>query len=930
MDARRWQRARHLFDALADLPQTSWHARLVDECADDAELRDEILSMLRADAAASARTDVSAQAPEVMRDLAERIAAESARASAREQAGRLVGPFRLLREIGRGGMGAVWLAERADGAYAQQVAIKLIRGDWDADETHARFRAERQILAGLQHPNIAHLVDGGVAADGKPWLALEYVDGEDLRAWCDRRRLGIEPRLRLLLVVCSAVAHAHQRLVVHRDLKPSNILVGHDGVVKLLDFGIAKLLDERDAGGDATRLFTPEYAAPEQLRGEAVTTAVDVYALGLLLYEVLAGRRPREGSGATHSTPAVDPVRPSAALARSGGVRTGRAAARRRLTPRGLRRRLHGDLDAIVMKALRDDPAQRYASVGDLAADLERHLANRPVHARRGDWRYRAGRFLRRHAIAVTAAAIAASALAGGGALASWQAHVAATQRDVARREAETARRTVEVLVDVFKAANPSTRPGETVTPADLLDEGVRNVRRKLGNQPEQRAALLEALGRARNGLGTPDAARPLLEEALALRVAGDDRLAEASVRLALGTVWSRQSRNEEALAEDERAFALSAGDSRQAAEMRATADLHAGIELANLERWDEAEPRLRRSARSRANLFGTDSEPYWQVLVPWAFNLAARERADEALALLDPAWHAIAARTAPGDWERSYLLGARSYALTRAGRYEEAVAVQEEALATAQRVYGEDHPNTNEALVNLASALYRNGQAGESADAYARAIAWRVANPARKRLRRPDNQLRGYALALDASGRSAQAIEVLARLRAERATIEGVGADEHAEAWLLLARAQRHARRFVDAAASLHRHREAFAAIGGDHPRETAAGLIEQTWLALEGGAVERGCDDAQRALALLDAAGAKPAERLHAHATLAACWIDAGERDRAAAAIAMLSADGRPRLLPPEEEAVDGALQRWRAPATAQRTSASDSPGQ
>ncbi|HEU4662821.1 MAG TPA: serine/threonine-protein kinase [Dokdonella sp.] len=930
MDARRWQRARQLFDALADQPAASWQTRLLDASADDAELRDEVLSMLRADAAASARTDVSAHAPEVMRDLAEQIATDAARVSAREHAGRLVGPFRLLREIGRGGMGAVWLAERADGAYAQQVAIKLIRGDWDADASHARFRAERQILAGLQHPNIAHLVDGGVAADGKPWLALEYVDGEDVLAWCDRRRLGIEPRLRLLLTVCSAVAHAHQRLVVHRDLKPSNILVGHDGVVKLLDFGIAKLLDERDAGGEATRLFTPEYAAPEQLRGEAVTTAVDVYALGLLLYEVLVGRRARDGSAMPSSISPVEPARPSAALARTGGVRTGRAAARRGLTPRGLRRRLHGDLDAIAMKALRDDPAQRYASVGDLAADLERHLANRPVHARRGDWRYRAGRFLRRHAIAVAAAAIGALAIVGGGAVATWQAHVAATQRDVARREAETARRTAEVLVDVFKAANPATRPGETVTPADLLDEGVRTVRRKLGNQPEQRAALLEALGRARNGLGTPEAARPLLEEALALRVAGEDRLAEASARLALGTVWSRQSRNEEALAEDERAFALSAGDSRQAVEMRATADLHAGIELANLDRWDEAEPRLRRSARSRADLFGTDSEPYWQVLVPWAFNLAARERADEALALLDPAWRAIAARTAPGDWERSYLLGARSYALTQAGQYHDAVLVQEEALAIARRVYGDDHPNTNEALVNFASALYRDGQANESADAYARAIAWRVANPARKRLRRPDNQLRGYALALDAAGRSAQAIDMLARMREERATIEGVSAAEHAEAWLLLSRAQRHAGRIEEAAASLRRYRAAVAAIDGAREREVAAGLIEQTWLALETGPGEPDCDDAQRALALLGASGAKPAERLHAQATLAACWIDTGRRDRAAAAIAALSADDRPRLLPPEAEAVDGALRRWRAPAAAQRTSASDNSGQ
>jgi serine/threonine-protein kinase len=926
MDARRWQRARDLFDRLVDLPESAWHGRLLHDCGDDAQLRDEVLAMLRADAATSARTDLSAHAPLVLQGLAERIAADEVQSAQ----GRLVGPFRLVREIGRGGMGAVWLAERADGAYAQQVAIKLIRGEWDADEAHARFRSERQILAGLQHPNIAHLVDGGVTADGKPWLALEYVDGEDLRAWCDRRRLGIEQRLHLLLTVCAAVSHAHQRLVVHRDLKPSNILVGRDGIVKLLDFGIAKLLDAPSTMAESTRLFTPEYAAPEQLRGEAVTTAVDVYALGLLLYELLVGRRARELADAVQpSTGTLAPARPSAALARTGGVRTARAAARRQLTPRTLRRRLHGDLDAIVLKALRDDPRQRYAGVGEFAADIERHLANRPVHARRGDWRYRTGRFLRRHAIAATAAALGAIAVIGGGALAAWQAHVAAEQRDVAQREAETARRTVDVLVDVFRAANPATHPGETVTPADLLDEGVRTVRRKLRDQPAQRAALLEALGRARNGLGTFDEARPLLEEALALRVAGDDRLAEASVRLALGTVWSRQSRNEDALAEAERAFALGAGDSRQAAELRATADLHAGIELANLDRWSEAQPRLRRSAQARAALFGKDSEPYWQVLVPWTFNLAAREQAEEALALLEPAWRAIAARTTAGDWDRSYLLGARSYALTQAGRYDEAVAVQREALSIAGRVYGDDHPNTNEALVNLASALYRAGEVAESADAYARAIAWRVANPTRKRLRRPDNQLRGWALALDAAGRSAEAIDVLARLREERKTIDGVSASEHAEAWLLLARAQRHARRLDDASVSLEAYRAALASIEGVPDGAVAAGLVERTWLALALDAADRECADARRAVALLDAIAAKRDERLHARAALAACWIETGQRDRAAEAIAALTGE-QARLLPVEAAAVDDALRRWRSVKTAQRTNASESSGQ
>jgi serine/threonine-protein kinase len=910
MDAERWRRARALFDRLADASATDWETQLALACPDDAEVRAEALALLRADRTATAAGALAEAAPQIIAGLAEQIGAEEAATSA-ARAGLRLGPFRLVRQIGSGGMGAVWLCERVEGGFSQTVAIKLIRGGWDAADTQRRFLAERQILAGLQHPNIAHLIDGGVGADGKPWLALEYVDGESLLAWCDQRRLDLAARLRLFLIVCGAVAHAHQRLIVHRDLKPSNILVGRDGTVKLLDFGIAKMLD-RAGEETATRLFTPDYAAPEQLRGEPVTTAVDVYALGLLLYELLTGRRPRESRGAGDG---AEPLRPSAITLRDGTQSdAGQLAARRGLAPDVLRRRLRGDLDAIVMKALRSEPAQRYASVGEFADDVERHLRDRPVRARRDGWSYRSGRFARRHRWALAASAVGVLALAAGLGVALWQAHEAAAQRDVAVREADTARRTVDVLVGVFKAANPGTRPGETVTPADLLTEGEREVRLKLGAQPEQRAALLEALGRARNGLGTYVEAEPVLEEALALRIAGDDRLAEASVRLALSATRSRQSRNEDSLAEAERAYALSDDDSRQAAELRATADLHAGIELANLDRWAEAEPRLRRSAKARALLFGEDGEPYWQVLIPLSFNLSARQRADEALALLDPAWKSIVARTEPGDWQRGYLLDARAYALNRSGRYAEAVALHREALAASERVYGDDHPNYHSILSNLALALYQNGQFEEAAQAFDRIIRWRSADPARKQLqRRPDKQLRAYALALDASGRSDEAIDVLQRMQREREHIAGVTAADEAEAWLLLARAQRHARRHADAAASLATY---FAEIEGTEAR--AAGLIERTWLAIERGTLLPDCPAATEAEQLVRAA-AKPAEQLHAQATLAACWIETGRRDRAAALIATLTAPNRPALAPPQQEAVEAALARWQADAPA-----------
>lgn len=912
MDAERWRRVRALFDLLADRPEAEWSARLAENCPDDADARAEAFALLCADRDARADESLSQAAPLVVADLAERIGSEEARLGPAAQAGQRLGAFRLVRRIGRGGMGSVWLGERVDGGFSQQVAIKLIHSTWDSGDAQRRFLAERQILAGLQHPNIAHLIDGGVAADGRPWLALEYVDGRDLLTWCDTERLDVDARLRLFQVVCDAVAHAHQHLVVHRDLKPSNILVGHDGTVKLLDFGIAKMLD-RAGGETATRLFTPDYAAPEQLRGEAVTTAIDVYALGLLLHELLTGTRAARAAGA-------DPVRPSVAAARdpaSQDIR--RLAEARGTTPSALRRRLLGDLDAIVLKALRNEPEKRYAGVAEFAADVERHRRNRPVQARRGRWIYRAGRFARRHRWTLAASAAGAIALLGGLATTTWQAREAARQRDIALREADTSRRTVDVLVNVFKAANPGTHPGETVAPADLLAEGEREVRRKLGAQPEQRAALLEALGRARNGLGTYAEAGPLLEEALALRVTGDDRLAEASVRLALSATRSRQTRNEDSLAEAERAYALSDDDSRQAAELRATADLHAGIELANLDRWADAEPRLRRSARSRAMLFGEDSEPYWQVLVPLGFNLAAQRRGEEALALLDPAWAAIVARTEPGDWERGYLLDARAYALNRVGRYADAVELHREALVAAERIYGDDHPDYYSTLSNLGLSLYQNGDMAEAAEAFRRCIEWREANPTRKSMQRPDTQLRAYALALDASGQSETAIQVLRRMQADREGIENVTATEEMEAWLLLARAQRHARRHAEAAATLETY---FSAVERGGSRDArAAGLIERNALAIERGRAERGCKDAVEALDIRSAQP-KAADRLHAQAALAACWTETGERGRAKPLIEILSGPDRPALAPSQREAVEAALSRWRVSAPAPGT--------
>ncbi|HEX7770656.1 MAG TPA: serine/threonine-protein kinase, partial [Dokdonella sp.] len=398
-----WQRARALFEAAVERPQAERHAFVIDACAAGgssvATIRDRVLAMLVADDAA---TRGDAGLAEVAPDLFAQFDDDPGVDDRQALIGTRVGPWKLVRQLGHGGMGAVYLAERVAEDFEQRAAIKLVRPGWDAGDMQRRFREERRILAGLDHPQIAHLIDGGETADGKPYLVMEYVDGQPLCVHCDARRLSIAERLQLFLAVCAGVAHAHRNLVVHRDIKPSNILVSATGEVKLLDFGIARLLEHgADATGTALRLFTPEYAAPEQIRGDPITTSADVYALGLVLFELLTGGRPYDHAAATASGRQLailtrEPIRPSQ-LAQSRDVGARGLAAMRQLEPRQLGARLQGDLDAIVLKALRKEPQQRYASVEALADDLRRHLNHEPVAARRGTWRYQSARFLRRH-----------------------------------------------------------------------------------------------------------------------------------------------------------------------------------------------------------------------------------------------------------------------------------------------------------------------------------------------------------------------------------------------------------------------------------------------------------------------------------------------------------------------------------------------------
>ena len=544
-----WSRIEAILDEVMDLDAEVRTAVLDRACAGDAVLRAQVERLIAADtdAVQFLETPAMVYAGGLVDAASSQIQSEE-----REKPGDRIGPYSVIREIGHGGMGRVFLADRADGQFEQLVALKLVRSGQYGSEILGRFLRERQILARLQHPNIARLLDGGVTADGRPYFAMEYVEGEPITAYCDGRGLDVSERLALFALVCDAVQYAHQNLVVHRDLKPSNTLVTSEGQVKLLDFGIAKVLhvehEEPGVGPTLTRLgggpMTPEYAAPEQVRGEAVTTATDVYALGALAYELLTGRGPHQLSSLTaaeveRAVTERDILRPSSAVGRAAPRRTTGTAgagddvadgeiapetiAQARGTDRHrLRRQLRGDLDTIVMKALQKEPARRYASAGALVEDVRRYQAGLPIAARRDSVGYRTSKFVRRHAIGVTATMLVLLSLIGGLIGMAWQARVAS-------REAAKAREVSRFLSSLFAVADPARANAADVTALDLLNRGATRIETELAGQPEVQGDMLLLVGRIYRELGVYDRAQPLLERALALRLAGEGRNTEAA-----------------------------------------------------------------------------------------------------------------------------------------------------------------------------------------------------------------------------------------------------------------------------------------------------------------------------------------------------------------------------------------------------------------
>ena len=713
-----WKRIKTILADALELPPDERAAFLDAACADELGLRSRVDRFLE-DAPAG---------PEFLAGMdAERAAALIRDEDAEPVVPESVGPFRIVREIARGGMGAVYLAERVGQDFSQRVALKLVKRGMDSDAIlAARFARERRILARLDHESIARLLDGGTAEDGRPFLVMEFVDGKPLTAHCDERRLPIDARLRLLLTVCRAVQHAHANLVVHRDLKPSNVLVTGDGRVKLLDFGIAGIL-ESDREQDATTLtvhglwpLTPEYAAPEQLSGEPTTVATDVWGLGVLLYHLLTGDLPhgsgeRSSDAVARAVLSTDPVRPSAAIGsaatpRLGGGRTNGESAEyvasaRSSRPQSLARRLAGDLDAIVLKALRKEPGHRYASVEALADDLERHLSGAPVAARKGTFRYRGGKFVRRHAfgLGVTAAGTAAAA-----AFLAFHLHAVARERDAASLQAARAEQVSQFVIDLFDRSDPLMQAeGDSLTVEQLVDAGAARIQSDLAGQPELQAEVQIVLGRLLNRLGRFHEARTLFESALATRseLFGEESAEAAQAMLYVAEAVQILGEYQEAEQLQRRVLEIRNRIGASGQE-RATVLAELGSTLISLGDLAGADTLIAEALRIRQAL--PDGGPFDLGHTLEYMARVRREQGNLAEAA-DLSWQAIAVVADHYGEEHRLTNGMRrqlALVLTSDSRYEEAEAVYRRVLAADVARLGEDHPTTAMTLHDLGSLL--------------------------------------------------------------------------------------------------------------------------------------------------------------------------------------------------------------------------------
>jgi len=714
----RWHQIQALFDEALARPKDERTAFLRAACGEDPALYAELESLLEADDGSHTLLDGT-----VLDALPEAALME----------GQRVGAFRILEQIGTGGMGTVFLAERADGQFEQRVALKLIKRGMDSEQILRRFRNERQILARLNHPHITRLLDGGLTDDGRPYFAMEYVEGVPIDDYCDAHHLNIEERLQLFRAVGEAVQYAHRNLIVHRDLKPENILVTEDGRIKLLDFGIAKVLEEDDAARTQVgrRVMTPAYAAPEQVRGEPVTTATDVYAMGLLLFELLLGHLPYGVTGQPREEIERricqdEPAPPSTMVGRTREdceITPETISMTRRTRTDRLRRHLSGDLDTICLKALRKEPERRYVSAEQFVEDIRRHLDGLPVLARRETGTYRLQKFIRRHRTGVVASILLIFAV---GILTAFYTGQLRLERDRARLEAEKASEVSTFLQDLFTLSDPSEARGEQVTVREILDDGAARVQSELSNQPVVQASMLQVIGRVYHHLGLYDKARPLLEQALAIRRAQYgpahpdvattlDEL--AGVRYEQGDFDASEDLYRRALAMNRQLHGE--GHTTVAMSLHNLAHI-----LFQKGEYPASDSLYIQAIALQRTLKGEDDADLGTFMASRA--QLAQFRGDYPLAesLYDGALQRQRAGLGVDHPETITTLHNYAVLLQDMGELGRAESLFREALERSRRVQGEEHPDVAATLTNLGRVLFDQGKYDEAESMYREALA--------------------------------------------------------------------------------------------------------------------------------------------------------------------------------------------------------------
>jgi serine/threonine protein kinase/tetratricopeptide (TPR) repeat protein len=700
----RFARIEELFRRALELEGEERAELIEDVRSRDPELADGVEELLRHDA--SPELSVGDAIDEMIGDL---------KAAGGPSLPDRVGPYRLERVIGRGGMGVVHLATREE-PYRQRVAVKILHHELAGNEQILRFRSERQILAGLDHPNVSRLLDGGTTETGAPFIVMEYVDGLPIDEYCRRNLLDVRQTLELFCTVCDAVHFAHSNLIVHRDIKPSNILVDANAQPKLLDFGIAKLIDPTTAPhtiavtAEASRLLTPEYASPEQLRGETITTATDVYALGVLLFKLLTGERPyRVPRGHLWELARViceeEPLAPSVAVSE-----TQPASPRRQ-------RELAGDLDNIVLKALGKKPAHRYATPAEMAADIRRHLSDEPVVASSPGPTTRALKFVRRHRLPVGAAALVLTALVAG-AIAATTGFVSASRAErEALREARAAQQVSEFLVEIFRLSDPSVARGNEITAREILDRGARRIETELADQPVVQARMMRTMGEVYENLGLYEPSKELIDASLTTLRAqlGEDDVETLESLVALAAIENARGVYDEAEAaarEARRGLADAVGrdDPRTLRAGQLLGDI-----LRRLGRYDEAEPIIADTLDRRRRALGEEHPDTLRSMRLMGDLHRRQEKWAEARRLYEQA--AEAQERVLGADDPNTLLTLNNLANVAAGegRLDEAEALYARVFEAQERVLGERNRNTLVARHNLATLLV---QRERSADA--------------------------------------------------------------------------------------------------------------------------------------------------------------------------------------------------------------------